>query len=115
MNFKNFVQKALAVKEEGFISHYKEAFRNAGGYVNVGVIAAECISIMILITILVLIPTIGSAIEDNMPAVSEGSHWANYTGAGATTWGQISPLITVSVIVCIIGLVLKVIYDLKKN
>lgn len=113
--FKELMTKAVAVKQEGFIAHYREALQNATGAVNIGMIAAEAISILILIVVLVLIPTIGSAVGDNMPAIKTGSAWANYSTSGATTWGQISPLITVAVIVCIIGLVLKVIYDLKKN
>lgn len=115
MTFKSLMSKALAVKSEGFVNHYKQAFADAHGVVSIGMIAAEAISILILIVVLVLIPTIGSAIEDNMPAINSTSHWAEYTGAGASTWGQVSPLITVAVIVCIIGLVLKVIWDLKRN
>lgn len=113
--FKNLMKKALAVKQEGYLNHYREAFKNAGGVVSIGMIAAEAISILILIVVLVLIPTIGAAITDNMPKINETSPWYEHQGSGASTWGQVSPLLTVAVIVVIIGLVLKVIWDLKQN
>ena len=113
--FHELMTKAVAVKQEGFFQHYKEALKNTHGAVNIGMIAAEAISILILIVVLVLIPTIGSAVGDNMPEISNTSAWHEYADSGASTWGQVSPLITVAVIVCIIGLVLKVIYDLKRK
>ena len=115
MTVKDMIQKAQAIRSKGFLKHYAEEFKNAEGAVSIGKIAAECISILILIVVLVLIPQIGSAIEDNMPPMNATSAWKEYAGNGADTWGTVSPLVTVCVIVCLIGLVLKVIYDLRQN
>lgn len=115
MTVKDMIQKAKEVRTKGFLKHYAEEFKKAEGAVSIGKIAAECISILILIVVLVLIPQIGSAIEDNMPAIENTSAWHEYAGEGATTWGTVSPLVTVCVICCLIGLVLKVIYDLRQN
>lgn len=112
---KDLIQKAKEVRSEGFLKHYAAEFAKASGAVSISKIAAECISILILIVVLVLIPQIGSAVEDNMPDIPANSSWTEFTDTGASTWGQISPLITVCVIVCLIGLVLKVIYDLRQN
>lgn len=115
MTVKDMIQKAKEVRSKGFLKHYAEEFKKAEGAVSIGKIAAECISILILIVVLVLIPQIGSAIEDNMPAIDANSSWKEYAGNGAETWGTVSPLITVCVIVALIGMVLKVIYDLRQN
>ena len=115
MTVKDMIQKAKEVRSKGFLKHYAEEFKNAEGAVSIAAIAAECISILILIEVLVLIPQIGSAIEDNMPDIPTNSSWTEYTGAGADTWGTVSPLVTVCVICCLIGLVLKVIYDLRRD
>lgn len=114
-NLSSLKEKALQVYNEGYLKHYKEAFKNASGAVTISKIAAEAISILILIVVLVLIPLIGSSVEDNMPAINSTSAWKVYEGGGASTWGVVQPLLTVCVIVAIIALVLKVIYDLKQK
>lgn len=107
------IQKATLIKQQGFMQHYKKAFADAQGIVSIGMITAECVSILVLICILVIIPLVASNIQDNLPEIKDTSAWANYTDTGANVWGTALPLINVACIVVIIGLVLHVIYSLK--
>lgn len=109
------MQKAMMVKAEGFFNHYKRELAEASGAVTISKIAFEAIGILVLIIVLVLIPVIGNAVETAMPAPESTSPWAEFVGGGAAMWGTVSPILTVCVLVCIVGLVLKVIWDLKKN
>lgn len=110
---KELLKKANTIKQHGFMQHYRRAFADAHGVMSIGVITAECISILVLICILVILPLVASNIQDNLPAINSTSAWSQYTNAGVDTWANVSPLITVSVLVVIIGLVLHVIYSLK--
>lgn len=109
------MQKAMQVKAEGFLNHYRRELADAHGAVTISKIAFEAIGILVLIIVLVLIPVIGNAVETAMPAPDPTSPWADFIGQGATMWGTVAPIITVCVLVTIVGLVLKVIWDLKKN
>lgn len=105
---------ACAMMGHGVLHTLKEEFKNVDGAVTLMKIGIEAIAALILIVIWVLIPQIGSAIEDNMPAINETSQWAN-SPAGYELWAQIEPMLRVCIIVVIVALVLKVIYDLRQT
>lgn len=109
----NLVLKAKMVHEEGFLNHYKREFADAKGAVTVSKIGLEAVGILVLIVILILIPTIGSAIQSAMPTIESTSPWAGHEGDAAGLWESVAPIITVCVLVCLVGLVLKVIFDLR--
>lgn len=107
--------KALAcdMMSNGVMPTLKKELASVDGAITLGKIGMEAISALILIVIWVLIPQIGSAITDNMPSISADSAWNNVTSSGIELWGQVEPMLRVCVIVVIVALILKVIYDLK--
>lgn len=109
------MQKAMQVKAEGFLNHYKRELADAKGAVTISKIGLEAVGILVLIVILILIPTIGNAIQAAMPTIAESSAWAEFTEDAANLYGSVAPIITVCVLVCLVGLVLKVIFDLRAN
>lgn len=106
--------KAKMVHEEGFLTHYKREFANAKGAVTISKIGMECVGILVLIVVLILIPTIGAAITAAMPTIESTSPWAGHEGDAAGLWDSVAPIVTVCVLVCLVGLVLKVIFDLRQ-
>ena len=107
------MKKASLSKQQGFLSHYREAFKNASGMVSIGQIAAECIAVLVLVCIMTLVPMVASSVQDNLPAISNTSAWNSSVNAGADVWGTAVPLLNVACLICIIGLVLHVIVSLK--
>lgn len=105
---------ACAMMGHGILTTLKDEVKNIDGAVTLMKIGVEAIAALILIVIWVLIPQIGSAIEDNMPSINETSQWAS-SPAGYDLWAQIEPMLRVCIIVVIVALVLKVIYDLRQN
>lgn len=105
---------ACAMMGHGILTTLKDEVQNIDGAVTLMKIGVEAIAALILIVIWVLIPQIGSAIEDNMPAINSTSEWAA-SPAGYDLWAQIEPMLRVCIIVVIVALVLKVIYDLRQN
>lgn len=105
---------ACAFMGHGVLTTLKEEAKNIDGAVTLMKIGVEAIAALILIVIWVLIPQIGSAIEDNMPAINSTSEWAA-SPAGYDLWAQIEPMLRVCIIVVIVALVLKVIYDLRQS
>lgn len=103
---------ACDMQAEGIIPTLKSELKNVDGAITLMKIGIEAISALILIVIWVLIPQIGSAIEDNMPSIDSASEWAS-SPAGYDLWVQIEPMLRVCIIVVIVALVLKVIYDLR--
>lgn len=103
---------ACDMQAEGIIPTLKSEMKNVDGAVTLMKIGVEAIAALILVVIWVLIPQIGSAITDNMPSINETSQWAS-SPAGYDLWAQIEPMLRVCVIVVIVALVLKVIYDLR--
>lgn len=109
----NAKMMACDMQTNGVLATLKTEVKNVTGAVTLGKIGMEAIAALILIVIWVLIPQIGSAITDNMPDIAEGSDWANYTNSGIELWSQIEPMLRVCIIVIIVALILKVIYDLR--
>lgn len=109
----NAKMMACDMQTNGVLATLKTEVKNANGAVTLGKIGMEAIAALILIVIWVLIPQIGSAITDNMPAINSSSEWAEYAGSGTELWGQIEPMLRVCIIVIIVALILKVIYDLR--
>ena len=107
--------KAKMVHEEGFLTHYKREFANAHGAVTISKIGMECVGVLVLIVVLILIPNIGAAITAAMPKMADKSPWAGHEGDAAGLWSSVSPIVTVCVLVCLVGLVLKVIFDLRQT
>lgn len=109
----NVKSLACDMQAYGIIPALKAEVKNVSGAITLGKIGMEAVSALILIVIWVLIPQIGSAITDNMPDIADGSTWANYTNSGIELWAQVEPMLRVCIIVIIVALILKVIYDLK--
>lgn len=109
----NAKMMACDMQTNGVLATLKTEVKNVTGAVTLGKIGMEAIAALILIVIWVLIPQIGSAITDNMPDIAAGSDWANYTNSGIELWSQIEPMLRVCIIVIIVALILKVIYDLR--
>lgn len=110
----NAKMMACDMMNNGVLATLKQEAKNIDGAVTLMKIGVEAIAALILIVIWVLIPQIGSAIEDNMPAINETSQWAS-SPAGYELWAQIEPMLRVCIIVVIVALVLKVIYDLRQS
>lgn len=106
---------ALAHKmmSHGIAATLKEEFANAHGSVTLSRLAFEAIGALILVIILLLVPRLGSTIEEGLPDLPAESAWGNFSGSGL--WGQLEPMFTVAAIVIIIGMVIRVIYGLKNT
>ena len=106
----------LAVKamSQGYINTLKEEMKDAHGAVTISKIGFEAIGILVLVVVWLLIPFLGNAITTAMGTLPEGSAWAN-APKGAEMWTSIAPILQTAVIVVIVGLILKVIYDLRAN
>lgn len=109
----NVKSLACDMQANGIIPALKAEAKNVSGAITLGKIGMEAIAALILIVIWVLIPQIGSAITDNMPAINESSDWLKYSNSGIELWAQVEPMLRVCIIVIIVALILKVIYDLK--
>ena len=106
----------LAVKamSQGYVNTLKEEMKDAHGAVTISKIGFEAIGILVLVVIWMLIPYLGNAIQDAMGNIATTSEWAN-ASSGADMWNTVAPILQTAVIVCIVGLILKVIYDLKTS
>lgn len=106
----------LAVKamSQGYINTLKEEMKDAHGAVTISKIGFEAIGILVLVVVWLLIPFLGNAITTAMGNIDANSEWAN-APAGAEMWTSIAPILQTAVIVVIVGLILKVIYDLRAN
>lgn len=109
----NAKMMACDMQSNGVLATLKAEAKNVTGAITLGKIGMEAIAALILIVIWVLIPQIGSAITDNMPTINESSDWFGYTDSGIDLWSQIEPMLRVCIIVIIVALILKVIYDLR--
>ena len=109
--FERCYKLAQKMKNNGIAETLKEEFSNAHGAVTLSRLAFEAIGALILIIILILVPRLGSTIEDGMPAINETSQWAG--ASGVDVWGQLEPMFTVAAIVIVIGMVIRVIYGLR--
>lgn len=106
----------LAVKamSQGYINTLKEEMKDAHGAVTISKIGFEAIGILVLVVVWLLIPFLGNAITTAMGNIDNTSEWYN-APAGAEMWTSIAPILQTAVIVVIVGLILKVIYDLRAN
>jgi len=100
--------------EVGFKQTIKEEIKNREGKVSMAMIGAEAVSILVLIVVFMIIPFIGSAIENAMGAIPANSNWAN-SPDGTGLWKSVAPILQTACIVVVVGLILKVIYDLRQN
>lgn len=103
---------ATKMMNNGIVNTLKEEFSNAHGAVTMSRLAFEAIGALILVIILILVPRLGAAIEDGMPAISDNSSWAGAADGGAM-WAQLEPMFTVAALVIIIGMVIRVVYGLR--
>ena len=139
MKIADLAKKSMAL---GFKQTMAEEIANHEGKVNMAMIGAEAVSVLVLIVIFMIIPFIGNAITTAMsiPAKfiergsAEGTHTSAglpATGAEAThilnpawtewyevangveLWTTLAPILQTACIVVVVGLILKVIYDLR--
>lgn len=107
----DLAHKAMAV---GFKQTMKEEIKNREGRVSMAMIGAEAVSILVLIVVFMIIPFIGQAISNAMGNIDVNSPWANAPN-GTSLWSSVAPILQTACIVVVVGLILKVIYDLRQN
>ena len=108
MKIAELAKKSMAL---GFKKTMAEEIANHEGKVNMAMIGAEAVSILVLIVVFMIIPFIGNAITEAMGSITTGP-WSNAPN-GAGLWGSVAPILQTACIVVVVGLILKVIYDLR--
>ena len=111
MKIADLAKKSMAV---GFKQVMAEEIANhdaEGKKVNMAMIGAEAVSILVLIVIFMIIPFIGNAISEAMGEITSGA-WSSAPN-GSALWTTIAPILQTACIVVVVGLILKVIYDLR--
>lgn len=92
----------------------KQLMLDECGAVTMSKIGYEAIGILVLVVIWAIIPEVGVIITQNLNANTTGTEWADAPSA-AGLWTQTAPMMQACIIIVIVGLILKVIYDLRQN
>lgn len=110
----HIVDLAKKAQVVGFKTTMREEIESRKGKVSMTTIGAEAVSILVLIVVFMIIPFIGNAIANAMGNIDANSPWANSPN-GAALWKTLAPILQTACVVVVVGLILKVIYDLRSN
>lgn len=93
---------------------FKQVMLDECGAVTMSKIGYEAIGILVLVVIYAIIPSVGVIITTNLHSNLTGTEWENSPSA-AELWTQTAPMLQACIVIVIVGLILKVIYDLRKG
>lgn len=117
---KNTYRRRHEIQANLILNGFKQVMLDECGSVSVSKIGQEAIGVLVLVVIFAIIPMVGDIITRNL-AISDvpgingtkvASPWAS-SPSGLSLWNQTAPILQAAIIIVIVGLILKVIYDLR--
>ena len=110
-NLKEIYRRRNDIYVKYLSKGFKGVLLDEYGSVSMSKIGTEAIGILVLVVIFSLIPNISSVITTNLNTTLAAG-WEK-APSGASLWSQTAPILQAAVIIVVVGLILKVIYNVR--
>ena len=125
---RDIYRRRHEIQANFYFNGFKQVMLDECGSVSVSKIGQEAIGILILVVIFAIVPMLGSIVSLNLnvpPTIQRynvsnaqmetvANPWSSVPN-GTAMWAQVAPILQAAIIIIIIGLILKVIYDLRSG